>query len=419
MEHRITDVSPTEKRVELLFSPEELEHKTAHTVKHFRSMVKLPGFRPGKVPDAVVRARFGKEIQEETVHHLVQEHLEELLKEKGWHMVGDPAIEGESVEPGQEGSVQVRFHILPPVQVPDFGGIELKEEAVEVTDDEVAQTLENLRRSRGSLAPVEAPAGNDDYVLGDLHQRADGEEQETALGAKLFPLSGPDAVPELLGKRAGDEVSFVKDHPAGEGPPLAGKTVRYRIVVREVKRLVLPDLDDAFAQAAARVETLDALRAMVRKNIAAEKEVQKRQKQREEVIDQLLARVDIPIPEPLLESEKQRYLRRLAAQLYTQEMDLAKVDWQKLGKDYEPRAVRNLQSLLLLKEIARAEGLQVTDDEILAHIREECRRTGQDFSRTMKKYREDDRLEEVRLDLLMARAWDRVFEKIGGAGANR
>jgi trigger factor len=265
----------------------------------------------------------------------------------------------------------------------------------------------------------DAAAEGDHYILGDLHQRADGEEQETALGAKLFPLSGPDAVPELLGKRAGDEASFVKDHPADDGGPLAGKRVCYRIAVREVKRLVLPDLDDAFAQSVARVETLDALRAMVRKNIAAEKEVQKRQKQREEVLDQLLARVDIPIPAPLLESEEKGYLRRLAAQLYTQEIDLAKVDWQKLGKDYEPRAVRNLQSLLLLKEIARVEGLQVTDDEILAHIREECRRTGQDFSRTMKKYREDDRLEDVRMDLLMARAWDRVFEKIGGAGANR
>lgn len=412
MEHRITDINATEKRVELIFSPEEMEQETTHTLKHFKKMVKLPGFRPGKVPEAVVRARFGAEIREETVQHLVQEHLEALLKEKEWHLVGDPAVDGENVEPGQEATVQIRFHILPAVEVPDFNGVEIKEETVEVTDDEVSQTLENLRRSRGSLSVVDAPAGNDHYVMGDLHQKAEGEEAETALGAKLFPLSGSDAVPELLGKKAGEEAVFVKDFPAGESSPLAGKKVHYRIAIREVKELVLPAADDAFAQSVARVETLDALRDMIRSNITMEKESQRKQKQREEILNQLLARVDIPIPEPLLESEKKGYLRRLAAQLYTQEVDLAKIDWEKLGKEYEPRAIRNLQSLLLLKAVARAEGLEVTDDELLAHVREECRRKGQDYAKTMKKYREDDLLEDVRMDILMAKAWDTIFAKV-------
>ncbi len=416
MEHRITDINATEKRVELLFSPAEMERETAHTLKHLRKEVKLPGFRPGKVPEAVVLARFRKEIQEETVHHLVEEHLEALLKEKDWHMVGDPDIEGETVEAEKDSSVQVHFHILPALQAPDFGGIEVKDQPVEVTDDEVTQTLENLRRSRGSLAVVDAPAENDHYVMGDLHQRTEGEEAETALGAKLFPLAGADAVPELLGKKAGEEAAFVKDFPAGDNTPLAGKKVYYRIAIREVKQLVLPEANDAFAQSVARVETLDALREMIRRNIAMEKESQKKQKQREEVLDQLLARVDIPIPAPLLESEKKGYLRRLATQLYTQEVDLAKIDWEKLGKEYEPRAMRNLQSLLLLKEVARSEGLQVTDEELLAHVREDCQHKGQDYAKTMKKLREDDMLEDLRMDILMAKAWDKILEKIAPKG---
>ena len=412
MEHRITDINATEKRVELLFSPAEMEQETVHTLKHFRTMVKLPGFRPGKVPESVVRTRFRKEIQEETVHHLVEEHLETLLKEKDWHMVGDPDIEGETVETEKDSTVQIHFHILPALKVPDFGGIEVKEAPVVVGDDEIAQTLENLRRSRGSLTVVDLPAGNDHYVMGDLNQRTEGEEKETALGAKLFPLSGADAVPELLGRKAGEEAVFVKDFPAGDSSPLAGKKVHYRISVREVKQLVLPEADDAFAQSVARVETMDALREMIRKNIVLEKESQQKQKQREEVLDQLLARVDIPIPEPLLESEKKGYLRRLASQLYTQQVDLAKIDWEKLGKEYEPRAMRNLQSLLLLKEVARTEGLHVTDEELLAHVREDCQRRGQDYAKTMKKYREDDMLEDIRMDILMAKAWDAIFAKI-------
>jgi len=87
----------------------------------------------------VIRTRFHKEIQEETVHHLVEEHLEALLKEKGWHMVGDPDIEGETVEAEKDSSVQVHLHILPSLQVPDFGGIEVKDQPVEVADDEVTR----------------------------------------------------------------------------------------------------------------------------------------------------------------------------------------------------------------------------------------------------------------------------------------
>jgi trigger factor len=412
MEHRVTDVNATEKRIELLFSAEEMEHETAHTIKHFRKMVKLPGFRPGKAPDAVIRARFGREIQEEAVQHLVKEHLDSLLQEKGWRLVGDPDIEGETVETEGNASVQVHLHIFPAVQVPDFGGIEVKEEPVEVTDEEVAQTLENLRRSRGALEVVDAPAADDHYVMGDLNQRTEGEEKETALGAKLFPLSGPDAVPELKGKRAGDEAVFVKDFPPDDPSPTAGKRVHFRIAVREVKRLVLPDLDDAFARSVARVETVEALREMIRTNLLEEKESHRRQKQREEVLDQLLARMDVPIPEPLLDSEKKRHLRMLAAQLYTQKVDLDKVNWDQLGKEYEPRAMRNLQALLLLKEVAQSEGIQVADEELLAHIRQDCQRRGLDYSRTMKKYREEDRLEDIRLDLLMGRAWDAIFAKI-------
>jgi trigger factor len=296
-------------------------------------------------------------------------------------------------------------------------GIELVEEAVTVPEEEVQQTLENLRRSRGSLNKVEGPAGMDHYVLGDLHMREGAEEKEKAYGAKLFQLTGSDAVPELLGKQAGNEVTYVKDYPADDNSPLAGKKVHYRILVREVKEMVLPALDDAFAASVAKNKTLENLMTMIRDNLRAEKEHQKTLKQREDVMNQLLARVDIPIPEPLLEGEKRGYLRKLAAQLYTQAVDVQKIDWEKLGKDYEPQAMRNLQTMLLLKKLAEAWDIAVTDEELLEHIRQDCHEHGRDYAKTMKKYREDDLLDDIRMDLRMSRTWDAIFEKIRGKSA--
>ena len=416
MEHRITDLSATEKKVEFTFPSAELEAKISETLKQFKKMVRLPGFRPGHVPDGLVRSRFKKEIQEETIEHLMKEHLDALIKEQGWQLVGDPHVDGETIETEKESTVQVHLHLLPSFAAPEVDGLEIKEMDIAVTDEEVRQAVENLRRSRASLNTIEGPAGSDHYVLGDLFERSGGDEKEKAFGAKLFQPNGPDAVPELLGKKAGDEVTYVKDYPADDSSEHAGRKVYYRIAVREVKEMILPSLDDTFAASISKNKTLAELNTMIAENLRAEKEADRVTKQRADVMDQLLARVDIPIPEPLLESEKRGYLRKLAAQLYTQAVDIQKVDWEKLGKDYEPRAVRNLQSVLLLKKLADTWNIQVTDEELLNHIREDCRRRGQDFAKTMKKYREEDLLDDVRMDLRMSRTWDALFEKIGSAG---
>ncbi|MEJ5166311.1 MAG: hypothetical protein WHV67_04715, partial [Thermoanaerobaculia bacterium] len=225
---------------------------------------------------------------------------------------------------------------------------------------------------------------------------------------------GKDPVPELLGKNLKEEFTFSKDFPPDDPSPHRGKKVNFRGTIEEIKILKYPELDvDFIKKDFPDINSVEEFKDFVKKRIMEKKKRAAENKLKEDLINQLLARVDIPVPEPLLENEKRRYLQEVALSLYEKNYDINKLDWEKITKDYEPKAIRNIQKNLLLEGFAQNLGIEISDGEVLEYIKAYCEANGLDYEREIKQYRQKGIFEEIRADLRMERTLKEILQKMG------
>lgn len=412
MEFELKDIEPTKKSISFKFFKEEIEKEKSEVVKKIKKMATLPGFRPGKVPVDIIKARFKKEIEEDILENLTEKNIKEIIKEKNWKVVGDINISEKSIEEDYFKSV-VEFFVLPKIDIPTLENIELKNEEVEVSEKEIGEEIENYRRSKGKLEESEGPIKDENYALCKLIGTYEKEEKEIDFGYQYLSPTGKDPVPELLGKNKGDEIKFSKDFPPDDPSLHRGKKVNFRTIIEEIKIFKYPELDiELIKKDFPNLNSLEEFKDFVKNKILEKKKKTFQEKLKEDLLNQLLAKVEIPIPQPLLEIEKKKYIQEKAMALYEKNYDVNKLDWKNILKDYEPKAIKKLQKFLLLDAFSESLKVEATDEEVLNDIRKFCEINDLDYDEKIKEYRKSGTFEDIRFDIKMEKTIDKILEII-------
>ncbi len=292
---------------------DELEREVSSRLSRLAKNLKLPGFRPGKVPRKVVEARFGGQVIQEAAGELIQNTYRDALGQQGLNPATTPAIEATKLERGADLEYVASFDVFPEIARLDLKGKQVERPRIEIQDHDVERTIESVRRQRVTWDPVERPAQRDDRVVIDFEGTIDGESFEGGAASDFPAVLGSGGLVEdldegLVGARAGDErkvkVSFSDDYP---GKKVAGKTAEFTVKIKQVAEPVLPEVDEEFARAFG-VEDgdRDKLRAEVRENLQRELDERLRRHLHDQVMNLLLEGNEFDVPQQMVDEEAQR-----------------------------------------------------------------------------------------------------------------
>lgn len=359
--------------------PEVVQKESEKIAADFARRARIPGFRPGHVPRDLVMSRYRSAIREEVAQALLPRFFKDTVKEQNLPVVGDARFEGLEFEQDQALKAKAVFEVYPAIELGRYTDLEVVEEQPSVTEEDVDKAVENLRESAATYEVAEQPATEGDLLTVNYEGRdtkapqnplVKVKEDTVRLGAKgtLGPFSD-----NLKGAVAGDirqfEVSYPADFP---NESVAGKRVAIRVEVLAVKRKVLQPLDDELARTVSQEPTLEALRASLRKQILESKQKQAEAASKRKLLDMLMDQQKFPLPEALVQEQANLKIRQVAGQLVDQGVDprKAQVDWKNIRHDMAPIAEREVRENLILRKIAEAEKIEVSEEEVDESIRQ-------------------------------------------------
>lgn len=422
MEYSVEEISPVKKKVGISIEPQEVEAAILGAVTLYQDSVKLDGFRKGKVPASVVEKRFHDRIYDEARQDLINVHINDVMQKLGVQPVSGINITGAEapLERGKGYSYSMEFEVLPQFDLPPYEGLEVEQEAVRVDDAEVTEVIERIRRDRAKVAPVDGNAPAVDGQIANLDFQAfENGEPVPGIKAEGFDLSlgerealeDFEALVKTIrpGEEGEGEITFPADFVAQD---LAGKTVTMKVKVHAVKERQLPPLDDALAKSMGQ-ENVDKLKEAITDSYLKTRERLHKGAAQKKLLDGLLKMVDFPLPEAMLEADLRTLMTDLAVRMERQgkRLDALGKTEEELRKELLPQAEEATRSLILLLSIARKEGLEVSDQEVMAQIYQNSLRTGQDFKALQQEYERNGVIFLLRDRLLADKAMDRIYAK--------
>lgn len=431
----IEDVGPSKKELRIEVPAPAVEAETERVVQDYGRKVRLPGFRPGKVPAAVVRQRFRDEIAREVVERLVPRYWRHAEAETGIEPLTRPELAG--VDERAQGEPLVftaRAEVRPEIALGDLSDLELPDPPAEPTEVEVAAAVEELRRQAGDWVPVERPAGQGDLVAVEIEETtppADGAarpEEEPAATTVEIEVGSPRVWEELsvavTGLAAGQKGEFSRmDEEEGRV-----RERSFRFEVRAVKERDLPELDDELAEKAGGFESLAELTEAVRARLAHSKMHERHEARERALLDALRERHPVALPEGLVDSEVEGLVHEYAETLARQGVDLerAGIDWRSVAQQARPSAEKRVHARLILDAVARREGIEVTAEELEAALARIAAEQELSTGQVRRALDADGRLARLKAQMLRGKTLRHLLGeegagdeagKSGGAGA--
>jgi trigger factor len=416
MKTELVDVSETRKNLRVEIPAEKVDAELTKVTAQYGKAARLPGFRPGKVPAKVIRQRFRGQILQDAAEHLVGHAVEDALTERGLQPIDSPDIQNLVVKEGEPLTFTAMFDVVPPFDPGDLSSIELRRAQSPVEDDAVSQALERLRERAARFEPVEGTiveAGHTAVV--DLVRQGtdkDGQRGEAdrhkgvsiEMGAAGNP-PGFDA--QVIGMGVGEAKSFTITYPNDySNQDLAGGTVDYTVTLTEIKRRVVPALDDEFAKDLGEFDSLEALRARVRSDLEAEAAEAGERQVRTDLLKKLAERVPFDVPPSLLDREVDRRLEDFARRLVDQRIDprTTNIDWAAFRQGQREPATDSVKSAMVLDQIARREQLEVTEADLDAELGRYAEAAGRSVAAIRARLQQDGELPRLAAGLRREKA---------------
>ncbi|ADU47886.1 trigger factor [Intrasporangium calvum] len=404
MKSALETLSPTRVKLTVEVPFEELKPSLDAAIKHIGEHVQVPGFRKGKVPARIIEQRVGRAaVLEEAVNNALPDLYGRALEENDVRPLGQPEITDLKVPAtdGEDFSFTAEVDRRPEIELPDFSDIELTVDEAVVSDDDVAERLDALRARFGTLKGVDRPVQDGDFVSIDLSAEIDGEEIDAVngvsyeVGSKNM-LEGMDEA--LVGMAADETKSFVAPLAGGDQE---GREANCTVTVLAVKERELPELDDEFAQLASEFDTLEELKADLTQKAEVDAKFAQGVSARDQLLDAILGRVEVPIPEGIVEAEVNSHLEgegRLEDDEHRAEVDES--------------TRKGLKTQLLLDAIAEREEVQVQQAELIEFLVMNAQQYGMDpnaFAQTLDK---EGQIPAMVAEVARRKALASVLEKV-------
>jgi trigger factor len=428
---KTSELGDSRVRVEVEVEPAAVDRALSQAAANLGRDLKIPGFRKGKVPAQVVLQRVGREaVLDEAVRQALPDWYEEAIGEAGLSTVGEPSVDlGDLPDKGSPLEFSIEVGVRPQAALGEYKGLEVGRREPEVPDEDVDAEVERLREQAASLDNVERPAQKGDFVVIDFLGRVDGEPFEGGEARGYLLELGSDRLVEgfeqqLEGASAGEErgvnVTFPDDYRAEN---LAGKEATFDVSVKEVKEKRLPELDDEFATEAGGFDSLDELREDIASRLRSQQERMIDTEFREAVVDAAVAEATIEVPHELVHAKAHEMWHQTARRLAAQGLDPArylqmtgKESEEEIVHEAEPEAERALKRESVLAAVVEAEGIEVTDEELLDSLRAATQGPGRPetterkLQKALDRAKKEGRDEGLREDIAMRKAVDLMVE---------
>jgi trigger factor len=414
------DLSETRKSVAVEIPSDIVDAQIDRVARSYSRQARIPGFRQGKVPPTLIKKRFREQILHDVAHDLIPRAIDEALRERGLEPVDTPDVKDVSLDEGQALTFTATFETLPPIDPGPIETISLRRPAVTLEEDAIEKTLSQLQTRGARYEPVEGRGVEDgDTVTLDVERKpaAAGEKADhhhdvvVDIGGKANP---PGFDTELTGLDAGAEKQFTVHYPDDYAvKEMAGKSVDYAVKVKDIRKRVLPALDDEFAKDVGEFGTLEALRERIQQDLQREAEAEADRTLKSDLLKQLAARVAVDVPDSLVEREIDRRTEEFARRLMDQQIDprRANIDWDQFRDSQREASRESVKSALVLDEIARRENITVTEEEIDKDVAEFAQRNGRTPASVRARLEKEGALPGLAAGLRREKVVDYVLSK--------
>ena len=421
MKTDVEELSPTRVRLSVEVPFDELKPSLDKAYREVGRQVRIPGFRPGRVPPPVIDSRVGRDVVlNQAVNDAIPDLYAKAVADGDVYALGQPEVEITSLDDGKELTFTVEVDIRPKFELPDLSQLAVTVEDTLVTPDEVAERLAMLQDRFASLKGVQRPVEENDHVSIDLSASVDGKPVEDAQASGLSYPVGSESLLDgldqaLIGMSAGESATFRSELAGGE---FAGREAEVTVTVHSVKAKEVPGLDDDFAQMASEFDTLGELRADTRTQLERDKAMRQVIQARDLALDALLDKVDIPLPESVLTDEakhnRDSILNQLSRGGATLDgyLEMTNQTEEQFEADIDQRSRRAVKVSLVLDQLARTEELGVDQAELSAYVTRQAEQMGVAPDRLAQQLADNGQLSFAAAEVLRGKAMNLIAERV-------
>ena len=405
-------------------SAEEFENALQKAYLKNKGKMNIQGFRKGKAPRMIIEKMYGPSIfYEDAANEIIPEAYEKAALESGLDIVSRPDIDVVQVEKGKSFIFTAEVAVKPEVTLGKYKGIEVEKKAITVTEEEIMAQIDKEREQNSRTITVDnRPVQMNDittidfegFVDGTPFEGGKGEDYSLTIGSHSFIDTFEE---QLVGKTVGEEVevnvTFPEEYQAKE---LAGKPALFKVKIKEIKVKELPELDDDFAQDVSEFNTLDEYKENIKATIKEGKEKELKTEKENEIVDKIIEGAVMDIPEPMIEAQVNQMAEDFAQRIKYQGLSIEQyfqftgMDAKKFMESLKPQAVKRIQSRLVLEAVAKAENIEVSEEELEKELTEMASRYQMEVDKLKELVGEKEK-EQIKADIAVQKAVDFVAEQ--------
>ena len=405
-------------------------------VRRYQKLARIPGFRAGKVPESLVRSKFSKEVRQEVLESLVTERFRQALDEKKLQPISEPQLTNLLLQDGQPLRFTAIFEVRPEFTVDGYDSISVKRPDVILTDAEYKAELDRVLDGYATVETVEEDRAlvNGDWAeiefkgeMKESFQSPGGEDAQNVHSSEplvgedvLIEVGGSNTLPAfneaLLGAKPGQELGFEVDYPAEFGEPrLAGRTVAYEVKVKAIKHKSVPDRNSELAKQLGSYESFEEFEGKLREMASQRKKEALEGRAKDELLEQLIARYEFPVPESFvqqqIEARLDRGLRALAQQGMQAE-EMRKLDFARLREAQREQAINEVKASMILDKLAEAEKINVSDEDLNRELLLLSIQSREPLETLRERLSKDGGLDRIRDQMRREQAGSALYEKL-------
>lgn len=397
---------------------DQIQAETDRIVTSIQKRANLPGFRPGKAPASLIRSRFQTEIRQDVLESILPKVFRAKAEEDNLEVVGTPNVTDVHFHDGEPLRFKAEFEVAPTVELKEYRELPITYEEKPVTDEDIAGRIDSIRNQKAEFVNEDPrPLADGDFAVVSLKSIAGTDGPPIENNEMVLHLGDAETMPEftenLRGMSPDEEKEFDVTYPQDYAQDrIAGKTVKFKVTVKAVRRKELPELNDEFARDLGDYQNLEELREAIRKAITSENQYTAQQEAKVKLVDELVNRHDFPIPEAFIDRQIQAqvegYLREIAGRGV--DPNTLKLDWEQIKKSQREKAIRDVKGSLLLEKVANTESIQTTNDEVDREIQRFARQEREPAAAIRMKFEKDGTLGRIASRIRTEKTLSFLFE---------
>lgn len=421
MKTTLEEISSVKKRLLVEIEAEEIDKKINDAYRDVGKSAKIRGFRPGKVPRKILENYYGPQIIEDVTNNLVKETLPKALEETKIYPLNMPMIENELLKTGHDYKYSALMEVRPEFELKDYKGIEGKKEICSVTDEDVAKQLEEIREASGTLDPVKDDRGitDGDFVMidyeafenGNAIEAVSGKDFSFRIGKKQFYQEVENALIRMKkDEEKNIDVVFPEDHFHSQ---LAGKDIEFKVKIKDIKVIKIPDLTDEFAnKLGEEFKSLDILKGRIKEDLTKREDERIEKELKDRLVKSIADEVDFELPECLVENEISIALENVRQNLKRSGSTIEEsgIDEEKIKERFRPVSEENVKKMLILSEIANRENLTVGAEDESEGFEKQAVILGQGVDVIRSYYEANNLMDSFRESLLKEKTLNYIVE---------